>query len=251
MESDVERGLRIVHQVHDDRIVPPELSSRGNEAQDFVGETGHRSKCFHLAIGEPGRLQHGSLHHFAGVADQGHAFFTIPFQGQLYALNDAHAGEALQEGSAIFMRDVDIRHCGSKGGFSFRFIGDEFFQLLTLFGCQRCGLHESRCQGAIGAQLVEILHQFLNRGSRQGFDCGDEEFGGTARTFYQRQRDGRFVDEVASTVPKKLNCGMISRKRCREGVCGLSEQRVFGAFSDKIVGIFAKNCQQFRSFDRR
>ena len=49
-----------------------------------------------FAVANLGRLQHGALHHPAGIADQQHALVAGSFDRHLHALHHAHASEFLQ-----------------------------------------------------------------------------------------------------------------------------------------------------------
>src|SRR5204863_4891820 len=75
VKGDVQRRLGIVDEIAYHGIVLAEIAVAGDEAKDFIGKAGHRSKSLDFLIGEAWRLQHGALHNFVAVADQRAARF--------------------------------------------------------------------------------------------------------------------------------------------------------------------------------
>ena len=97
VEGDVERSLGIVHEIADYDVIFAEDAIAGDEAKDFVGETGHSGEGFDFLIGESWRLQDGALNDFAAVADQRAASIGSAFYGELDTLGNGHARDLLEK----------------------------------------------------------------------------------------------------------------------------------------------------------
>ncbi len=92
MQCNVERNLGIIDEVADNRVVLPEITVVGDQAQNLIGEAGHRGEGFHFLVGEPRGLQHGALDHFIAVADERASRFRSALDGELHALRNRHLG---------------------------------------------------------------------------------------------------------------------------------------------------------------
>src|SRR4029077_13109482 len=88
----------------------------------------------------------------------------------------------------------------------------QLFKLLMLFRSEGRRLRQSRDQRAIGAKLVQVLHQLLNGGSRQSFCSGRKELDGTPPAFNECSSDLRLAYQVLSAIAKELRRRSVARE---------------------------------------
>src|SRR5205807_1252481 len=134
--------------------------------------------------------------------DQGHSLFSISLKRELHSLDHAHARQTLQERGTLLACGIDVRYGLSECRFTFGLICQQLLELLTLFRRNRRRSRQSGDERAIGAKPIQILHQFLSYGSRQGPRRGGQKLDRTARAFYQSRGDLRLINEIPSAIAK-------------------------------------------------
>ena len=100
----------------------------------------------------------------------------------------------------------------------------------------------------MGAQAVQVLHEFLHRRGRQEPGGRRQKLRWAAPVFCQGRSHLRIFDEVASAVAEKLSRRRIAFQSDQKGFHRLGKQGACGALVNQVVGVLGEHGQQLRAF---